>query len=162
AGFAGSLGRSRHRPPWDGPQRCRFRHESGAGDSRLSRRLRFLDYLGLGFAGLAHVVPRRAVAVGYPRATVARDFQRHPPHLRHPLLAHRLELPKLYSWAGPTPDWGAGEPSLLGFRKLYLSYGFFFGRMVFYFLFWGLLGWFLFRWSTEQDKIPGEPSRTLK
>jgi len=60
-----------------------------------------------------------------------------------------LGMNDLYLWA--RPDIVAGDP-ILQHKAGYLNSGAFIGRIVFYFLVWGGLGYCLSQWSLEQDR----------
>ena len=61
-------------------------------------------------------------------------------------------LPHLYAWADPAKV--AGD-AVLQAKAPYLNVGFFLARAVIYFVLWSTFAYFLSRWSTEQDALPG-------
>jgi hypothetical protein len=66
-------------------------------------------------------------------------------------------LRQLYPWSLPE---AAADP-LLQEKSAYLNPAFFVGRAIFYFGVWIVFGWFLNRWSLEQDRS-GESSLTAR
>jgi hypothetical protein len=58
-------------------------------------------------------------------------------------------LKPLYEWARPE---AVAQSVVLQHKAPYLNVPFFIGRFVFYFLIWGLLMFFLNKWSLEQDR----------
>jgi hypothetical protein len=58
-------------------------------------------------------------------------------------------LKPLYEWARPE---AVAQSAVLQHKAPYLNVPFFIGRFVFYFLIWGLLMFFLNKWSLEQDR----------
>ena len=61
-----------------------------------------------------------------------------------------LGLPHIYAWARPE----AAHDEMLRHKSLYLNVPFFLGRAAFYFLVWGLLSYFMSKWSLEMDRGP--------
>ena len=69
-----------------------------------------------------------------------------------------LGLKPLYEWARPEE---VAKSSLLQHKTPYLNIPFFLGRTVFYFAVWGVLAYFLNKWSLEQDRT-ADPSLKRK
>jgi hypothetical protein len=70
-------------------------------------------------------------------------------------------LHRLYSWTNPE---AVQESAVLQEKHFYLNQPFFYGRLVFYFAVWLLLGYLLNKWSREQDRAedPSVPSLILR
>ena len=58
----------------------------------------------------------------------------------------------LYEWAHPLSEIAEGHREVIQHKAPYLNIPFFLGRTVFYFAVWGLLMFFLNKWSLEQDR----------
>jgi hypothetical protein len=58
----------------------------------------------------------------------------------------------LYEWAHPLSEIAEGHREVIQHKQPYLNVPFFIGRFVFYFVIWGLLMFFLNKWSLEQDR----------
>jgi hypothetical protein len=63
-----------------------------------------------------------------------------------------IGIPTLYGWSHP--EIVAADP-VLRHRSMYLNFGFFVGRAVFYFAGWLFCSWFLNRWSDVEDREGG-------
>ena len=61
-----------------------------------------------------------------------------------------FNLPDLYAWARPE----AAEDHLIHTKAAYLNAPFFYVRAALFFVLWGVLIYFLNRWSREQDDLP--------
>ena len=64
-----------------------------------------------------------------------------------------LGVSRLYHWADPS---AVREDAILKHKSLYLNPGFFAARAVFYFLIWGVVGYFLTLWSYRRDSGPDQ------
>jgi hypothetical protein len=73
-----------------------------------------------------------------------------------------LNLPALYAWARPE----ALDDALIQTKAAYLNTSFFYLRAVLFFVIWGVLTFFLNKWSREQDEqpaqLPGPPDRRFR
>jgi hypothetical protein len=61
-------------------------------------------------------------------------------------------LKTLYEWTHPLSEIAPAHRELIAHKQPYLNVPFFLGRFVFYFAIWGLLMFFLNKWSLEQDR----------
>lgn len=61
-------------------------------------------------------------------------------------------MKSLYIWSHPLSEFHGGEREVIAHKAPYLNVPFFLGRFVFYFVVWGLLMFFLNKWSLEQDR----------
>jgi hypothetical protein len=64
-----------------------------------------------------------------------------------------IELPVLYSWARPE----AAADRIIQMKRPYLNVTFFYARAVLFFVIWGVLVFWLNKWSREQDQEPPLP-----
>jgi hypothetical protein len=67
-------------------------------------------------------------------------------------------LHDLYHWAHPEV---AQNDPVIREKTLYLNQTFFIARQVFYFAVWGVMGWYLTKWSADQDRT-GDPALVRK
>lgn len=61
-------------------------------------------------------------------------------------------MKSLYEWTHPLQTIPEGHREVIAHKLPYLNTPFFLGRFVFYFVVWGLLMFFLNKWSLEQDR----------
>jgi hypothetical protein len=67
-------------------------------------------------------------------------------------------LHDLYHWTHPEV---AQNDPIIREKTLYLNQTFFIARQVLYFTIWGVMGWYLTKWSAEQDRT-GDPALVRK
>jgi hypothetical protein len=125
----------------------------------------FMFFLSISLGALFFVALQHLVRAGWS-VTVRRLAEILAANLVYlPILFLPILLPLLLGQAGPYFKWldpqQIADDKLIEGKLLYLNLPFFTARAVFYFLTWGLLAWFFWRQSTQQDRS-GDPRLTRR